>query len=243
MRLIKPHVFSRGRTSSPVLPLGPDGVEVGARSLVLGDGVCTTFAIIGYPAEVGPGWLEPLLSDPGRTDVALHVEPIPNQVAADRLRKRLARLESTARSDAERGRLVDFEADAAADDAHALASGLARGHAKLFHVALYVTVHAATEDELAREVRRVRTLAASLLLDARPATFRTLQGWTSTLPLGLDAASHCGTETGSSRLRCSPTSSLTGSGCRWRTVAAPQHSCSPRSSPTPPQPSPRARVS
>jgi type IV secretory pathway VirB4 component len=178
----------RTRRTAPVaLPLGPDAVEVGARSLILGDGVCSTFAITGYPAEVGPGWLEPLLSDPGRTDVALHIEPIPNQVAADRLRKQLARLESSARSDAERGRLVDFEADAAADDAHALAAGLARGHAKLFRVALYITVHAGTDHELAREVRRVRTLAASLLLDARPATFRTLQGWTSTLPLGLDA--------------------------------------------------------
>jgi type IV secretory pathway VirB4 component len=186
MRPITAHV-TRRRTPPLGLPLGPDGVEVGARNLVLGDGVCATFAISGYPAEVGPGWLEPLLSDPGRTDVALHIEPIPNQVAADRLRKQLARLESSARSDAERGRLVDFEADAAADDAHALASGLARGHAKLFHVALYITVHATSEDELAREVRRVRTLAASLLLDARPATFRTLQGWTSTLPLGLDA--------------------------------------------------------
>lgn len=167
--------------------LGPDGVEVGSHNLRLGDGVCATFAVTGYPAEVGPGWLEPLLCDPGRIDVALHVEPVPNQVAADRLRKQLARLESAARSDADKGRLVDFEADAAADDAHALAASLARGHAKLFRVALYITVHAATEDGLARELRRIRTLAASLLLDVRPATFRTLQGWTSTLPLGIDA--------------------------------------------------------
>ncbi len=180
-------LFPGRRVTSPPLPLGPDSVEVGTRTLTLGDGVCATFAITGYPAEVGPGWLEPLLCDPGRIDVALHIEPIPNQVAADRLRKRLARLESSARSDLEKGRLLDFEADAAADDAHALAAGLARGRAKLFRAALYITVHATGEAELSREVRRVRTLASSLLLDARPTTFRTLQGWTSTLPFGIDA--------------------------------------------------------
>ena len=31
------------RTAPAVLPLGPDAVEVGARTLVLGDGVCTTY--------------------------------------------------------------------------------------------------------------------------------------------------------------------------------------------------------
>jgi type IV secretory pathway VirB4 component len=169
------------------LPLGPDCAEIGPRTLRLGDGVCGTFAVVGYPAEVGPGWLEPLLSDPGRLDVALHIEPVPNQVAADRLRKQLARLESSARADAARGRLIDVEADAAADDAQMLAASLARGQAKLFRVALYITVHADTDDALEREMRRVRALAASLLLDARPASYRTLQGWVSTLPLGIDA--------------------------------------------------------
>jgi hypothetical protein len=36
------------------------------------------------------------------------------------------------------------------------------------------------------EVSRVRALAASLLLDAKPATFRSVQGWITTLPFGVD---------------------------------------------------------
>jgi type IV secretory pathway VirB4 component len=35
--------------------------------------------------------------------------------------------------------------------------------------------------------QRLRTLAASLLCDARPVTFRALQGWITTLPVGVDA--------------------------------------------------------
>ncbi|TDB89154.1 conjugal transfer protein TraC [Actinomadura sp. KC216] len=166
--------------------VGPDAIEVGTRTLTLSDGVCASFAITGYPAEVGPGWLEPLLTYPGRVEVAVHIDPTPPTVAADRLRRQLARLESSARSDAEHGRLEDFQATAAAEDARGLAAALARGQTKLFRVGLYITVHAPDQEALEAECSQVRALASSLLLDAAPATFRPLQGLTTTLPIGVD---------------------------------------------------------
>ncbi|HVQ92066.1 MAG TPA: hypothetical protein VMU51_13610, partial [Mycobacteriales bacterium] len=60
------------------------------------------------------------------------------------------------------------------------------GEGKLFRVGLYLTVHAPTADTLAEDVAAVRALAASLLLDAKPATYRSLQGWVTCLPMGLD---------------------------------------------------------
>ncbi|RJL31893.1 VirB4 family type IV secretion system protein [Bailinhaonella thermotolerans] len=176
--------WNRRRSSPSRLPAS--SVEVGARHLGLDGGVCASFAVVGYPREVGCGWLEPLLTYPGRLQVSLHVEPIAPLVAADLLRRQLARLESSSRLDAARGRLEDFEAEAAADDAHQLAHDLARGQGRLFRLGLYLTVHAPTLAALEVETARVRALAASLLLDAKPATFRTLQGWITTLPLGVD---------------------------------------------------------
>jgi type IV secretory pathway VirB4 component len=167
------------------LPSG--GLEVGGRWVRVGEEYAATLVVTGYPAEVGAGWLEPILAYPGRVDVVLHIEPVPPQVAAQRLRKQRGRLESSRRQDAAKGRLDDPELDAAAFDAAELATRLARGEARLFRLGLYLTVHADTADELAERVTEVRNLAASMLLDTATATWRQLQGWITCLPLGYDA--------------------------------------------------------
>ncbi|MEY9963348.1 type IV secretory pathway VirB4 component [Streptacidiphilus sp. MAP12-16] len=180
----------------PVLPgshalgLGPDSVQVEPRCLAVGDLLAATLIITGYPAEVGPGWLDPLLSYPGRLDVSLHVEPVAAVVASDRLRKQRARLESTRRSAAQHGRLEDPETEAAAADTAELAWRVARGEGKLFRVGLYLTVYAESRSDLADEVSAVRALAESMLLRVQHATWRSLQGWTSCLPFGTDQLAH-----------------------------------------------------
>ncbi|WP_042369491.1 VirB4 family type IV secretion system protein [Streptacidiphilus neutrinimicus] len=166
--------------------LGPDSVQVEARRLSVGDQVAATLIVTGYPAEVAPGWLDPLLAYPGRLDVSLHITPVPQQVAADRLRRQRARLESHRRTALRDGRLDDPDTEAAAIDAAELAWRIARGEGKLFRTGLYLTVYALGPDELADEVSAVRALAESMLLRVHPATWRALEGWTTCLPLGTD---------------------------------------------------------
>ncbi len=114
------------------------------------------------------------------------LEPTPAAIAADRLRRQLARLESGRRLDQSKGRLADPEVETAAEDAADLASRLARGEEKLFRVGLYLTVYASDPEDLEAASARVRALCQSLLLDAQPLSFRALQGWVTTLPVGMD---------------------------------------------------------
>ena len=165
----------------------PESVQVAPRYLRIGEMLAASFAVTGFPSEVGPGWLEPLLTYPGRLDVSLHIEPIETAVAADRLRRQRARFESGRRSDFEKGRLADPYAEAAAEDATELAYRLARGEGRLFRVGLYLTVYAASERALAEQTSAVKSLASGLLLQMQPTSFRALAGWTSCLPLGVDA--------------------------------------------------------
>ena len=164
----------------------PDAVQIGPRHLVVGGDWLASFAVTGYPREVHAGWLQPLLTYPGRLDVSVHVDPIDPATAADRLKKQLARLESGRRHDDAHGKLLDPYVEAATEDAYDLAARVARSEARLFRVGLYLTVHAASQDELTEQSAAVRALAASLLMDAKPASYRSLQGWVSCLPLGLD---------------------------------------------------------
>jgi hypothetical protein len=179
----RPSAPARTPQGADVLP-GPPDVQVGARHVRVGGDWAATLAVTGYPAEVAPGWLEPLLAYPGRLDVALHITPVPAAAAAARLRRQRARLESGRRASADRGQLDDPGTDAAAGDARDLAWRLARGEGQLFRLGLYLTVHAGAEDDLAGETAAVRALAASMLLVTVPVTFRALQGWVATLPAG-----------------------------------------------------------
>ncbi|MCK9931102.1 conjugal transfer protein TraC [Frankia sp. Mgl5] len=188
----RPLVPGHGQGMGQMLPVEgpalftPPSLVVDAGQIEV-SGICaTTITVVGYPREVGPGWMEPLLAYPGRLDVALHIDPTPPAVAAARLRRQLGRLESGRRADAAAGKLADPELDAAAQDAGELARQVARGEARLFRVGLYLTVYADTRDELVEEAARVTALAHSLLLTVRRARYRTVQGWVSTLPLGLD---------------------------------------------------------
>ncbi len=165
---------------------GPESVDVRARAIGVGGQLATTLVVTGYPAEVTAGWLAPLLDYPGHLDVALHIEPVPSPVAAAGLKKQRARLESGRRAGFDKGRLDDPEMEAAAADAADLAYRIARGEGKLFHVALYLTVHASDEDALAEEAAAVQAVAESLLMTVSPTTYRALPGWLATLPLGID---------------------------------------------------------
>ncbi|TQN32648.1 uncharacterized protein DUF87 [Haloactinospora alba] len=166
-------------------PLDTD-VEITPRRMRIADGLAASFAVTGYPAEVSHGWLQPLMDYPGRLDISLHIEPVPPQVASSRLKRQMARFESSNRASAEHGKLEDFESEAAAEDAREMAAALARGESKLHRVGLYLTVHADSEQELDDEIAHLQSLCASMLVETRPASYRQLQGWVSCLPVGVD---------------------------------------------------------
>jgi type IV secretory pathway VirB4 component len=175
---------SGAATSAPLL--GPSGLELRSDRVRIGELCQAGFAVVGYPHEVSRGWLAPLLQAARDTDLALHIQPLPPQIAVDRLRRQRARFESTRRLEREQGRLPDPFVAAAAEDSEQLMGRLARGQSKLFRAGLYLAVRAHTEAELEERTSRLQTLCDSLLLHAVPCSFRPLEAWLSVLPLALD---------------------------------------------------------
>ncbi|GAA5172587.1 hypothetical protein GCM10023321_72670 [Pseudonocardia eucalypti] len=164
----------------------PDGLALGARVIRAGDGVISVLAVTGYPAMAYPGWLAPLLNHPGRLDVSMHIGPVDPITAAERLKRRRARLVADLDHDARTGRIPDPLWEAADDGAAELAARIARAEARLYTVGIYLAVHATDIEALADEVEAVRRLAASLMLDVRPVSYRQLDGWQACLPFALE---------------------------------------------------------
>ncbi|WP_051451484.1 PrgI family mobile element protein [Actinospica robiniae] len=185
----------------------PLGIEVLPRSLLIDGTYATTLLITGYPSEVLPGWLETLSSYPARLDIALHAAPVPAGVAADRLRRRRARLEAGRRSDAQRGKLADPLVESAAQDAETLAHRVARAQTRLFTAALYITVYADGRSELNELTTDVKALLSASLTTAQTPTFRMLDAWRSTLPAGPDLLGHNRVLDTAALAACSPLTS------------------------------------
>ncbi|WP_280312917.1 PrgI family protein, partial [Nocardia abscessus] len=129
----------------------PESLTIGTRHLEIGSDWSATLAVTGYPREVTAGWLAPLLSHPGRVEVAVHIEPVDPATAATRLRRQQARLESSRMHDLGRGRLTDPQVDVAVEDAADLSARVARAEGRLLRGGGYITVHTAAEYELADE--------------------------------------------------------------------------------------------
>ncbi|MDR7172907.1 hypothetical protein J2W56_006673 [Nocardia kruczakiae] len=173
-------------SGAETLGFGPESLSIRTRHLEVGPDWVATLAVTGFPREVTSGWLTPLLSHPGRLDIAVHIDPIDPVTAAGRLRRQLARLESSRLHDTSRGRPSNPQVDVAVEDAAELSARVARAEARLYRVGVYLTVHADSEAELGDEIAAVRALAASLLIDTSPLSFRAAQAWVTTLPVGLD---------------------------------------------------------
>lgn len=180
--------FNNARTPAPSAGswFGPGGIEIHAKHLEIDGVYAATLTLTGYPSEVLPGWLEAIYTYPARIDLAIHAEPVAPLQAASRLRKQRARLEAGRRGDAEKGRLDDPIIEAAAQDAAQLAHRVARSSAKLFKAAIHLTAYADTPDELAAILAEIKGLLAAQLASVTPATFRQIEGWSATLPVGVD---------------------------------------------------------
>lgn len=175
-----------GRRSSPTGLIGPESGRVFRDRIRVNDTWCQTLFAQAFPSHLDPGWLDPLYCYPGEIDVSLHVDPIPNRVAASELKQQRARHESTVLKNSRHGHITDPLVEAAAEEAAEQMRALGSGDRRMFDMSLYITVRAASEIQLEEQVEKVRGLCASLGIEAMPLTVRRTAPFSSTLPIAAD---------------------------------------------------------
>ncbi|MCS6841937.1 MAG: ATP-binding protein [Roseiflexus sp.] len=178
--------FFTGATTLPTL-LAPDGIDRRWSHMVqVGDSFITALEVRAFPPALALAWLDdPALGlDGAGITVHQHLVPIPDALA----RRWLARSEDAAlgtlAGDAQAGTHFDAEAQQGIEAAAALRHDLTAGTDRLFQIAITITVAAATPEELAARVDRVRLAAAQRGILLGSMQFQQWEGYLDALPLG-----------------------------------------------------------
>ncbi len=166
--------------------IAPPAIEVDFDFLKIGNSYYRTLFISGYPRFVGANWLSPVINFEHTLDLSMFYYPVKSKMVLDDLRRKITELEATTLANKEQGKLTDPAVQAALEDAKDLQEQLVKGIEKYFQFSFYITIPAASLEELNNVTSKLESTLGSLLLISKTATLQMEEAFQSTIPLGLD---------------------------------------------------------
>jgi hypothetical protein len=166
--------------------LAPKIIETDFDYIKINDTYFRTLFVSGYPRFVSPGWLEPIINFNHSLDISFYIYPVDGKSVLDDLRRKITEMEAEITTDIERGKIVDPSTQAKLEDALALQEQLVKGAERFFEFAFYITIPAATVEELNHITKQVEATLGSLMIIAKKATLDMENGFLTTVPLGFD---------------------------------------------------------
>ncbi len=145
-----------------------------------------TFFVYAYPNFLEWNWLSPIINWDTKFDMSLFVYPIDSAYIQKYLSKRLTQLQSERSINAETWLLNDPWIIAQIQDVEELREKLVRWQEKYFHLALYITLYAETEEKLNKIWKDVETILAWRNVLQKQSFLRAEQGFISTWPFCRD---------------------------------------------------------
>ena len=188
--LIPSPTVTFGQKQMPLIDiLSPQSMEIDFSFIKINDVYFRTLFIAGYPRFVSPGWLEPIVNFNNSLDISFNIYPVAGKTVLDDLRRKIAEMEAEIATDLERGKIVDPSTQAKLGDARTLQEQLVKGSERYFEFSLYITIPAASLEELNQITRQVESTLGSLLIVGKRATLDMEKGFLSTAPFGRDVLS------------------------------------------------------
>ncbi|BCX14446.1 MAG: hypothetical protein KatS3mg088_129 [Patescibacteria group bacterium] len=166
--------------------IAPQIIETDFNYIKINDTYFRTIFVSGYPRFVSPGWLEPIINFNNSLDIAFYIYPIEGKSVLDDLRRKITEMEAEIATDIERGKVIDPNTQAKLEDALALQEQLVKGAERFFEFAFYITIPAATLEELDHITKQVESTLGSLMVIAKKATLDMENGFLTTAPFGFD---------------------------------------------------------
>lgn len=166
--------------------IAPPSVEVDFGHIRVGDKFHRTYFVVGYPRFVSANWLEPLIDFDESMNISMFIYPSSSSDALDDIKRKIAEMQATLEQQEEDGKVLDPIVSAALEDAMSVQEELAKGIERFFQFSLYITLVADDPKALSEASKRLKTLLASILIMAKPATLQMEEGFKATIPLAQD---------------------------------------------------------
>lgn len=166
--------------------VAPQNVEVNFDYIRVGEIYFRTLFVAGYPRFVVPGWLEPVVNFDHSLDISFYVYPVEGRTVLDDLRRKITEMEAEMSTDIQRGRIVNPTTEAKLEDAKVLQEQLVKGIERFYEYSFYVTIPAASEEELNSITKRLESTLGSVLIVAKHSTLDHQKGFISSAPYGRD---------------------------------------------------------
>jgi len=164
----------------------PSAFSVAANYIQIGDKFARTIFVSGYPRYLHTNWFAPIVNLDRVLDVSLFVVPKNTATVLKQLRDQLARLQAEAIEESSKGKVRNPMLETAMSDIEDLRDRLQQGTDKFFELGIYITLYEASAKELDETESKIRGLLEYQLVYPKPAIFRMVEGFASTLPLNDD---------------------------------------------------------
>ncbi|EKE29461.1 MAG: Type IV secretory pathway VirB4 component-like protein [uncultured bacterium (gcode 4)] len=166
--------------------IAPSMMRVDTTKLQIWDTYIRTVFVYAYPDFLEWNWLSPLINWDIKFDMSMFVYPVDSAFIMKYLRKRLTELRSQQSINADKWLIWDPALDAQMQDVEELRASLTRWQEKYFHLWIYVTLYAETEEELKKTGNALESLLSWRNILTKQAFLRSEQGFIWTGPFAKD---------------------------------------------------------
>lgn len=163
--------------------LAPSAFRVESSFVQLGDIMCRTIFIVGYPRYIAVGWSSPVINLSITMDIGMFFYPVKSAVILKQLKNKVGALQAQLSADAEKGAPRDPIRETALRDIEQLRDNLTQGIEHFFQFSFYVTIYTKNKEELDKVSEDIESIFGSKLIISRKVLYQAEQGFNSTLPM------------------------------------------------------------
>ena len=166
--------------------LAPGAFNITPSHIKIGDKFARTIFLATYPRYLQTNWFSPIINLDRALDISIFVLPKNATTVLKQLRDQLTRLEAQTMEEASKGKVRDPILETAIQDIETLRDRLQQGTDKFFELGMYITIYEDSIKDLDETESKLQSMLEYQLVFPKAATFRMLEGFTSTMPINDD---------------------------------------------------------